>query len=120
MVALLAYVHMNFLDVKNFKKDKTEVLSTYAMMAGYDVKRCTRSQTLIREALKEEDPTSFTKGFLYSDYQVIEYKPKDLMHPEKFIAAQQVLLKETMLNDCLTLDVNKLLRHRFFVKREQV
>ena len=120
MVALLAYVHMNFLDVKNFKKDKTEVLSKYAMMAGYDVKRCTRSQTLIREARKEEDPTSFTKGFLYSDYQVIEYKPEDLMHPEKFIAAQQVLLKETMLNDCLTLAVNQLLRHRFFVQREQV
>lgn len=90
------------------------------MMAGYDVKRCTRSQTLIREARKEEDPTSFTKGFLYSDYQVIEYKPEDLMHPEKFIAAQQVLLKETMLNDCLTLAVNQLLRHRFFVQREQV
>ena len=90
------------------------------MMAGYDVKRCTRSQTLIREALKEEDPTSFTKGFLYSDYQVIEYKPEDLMDPTKFIAAQQVLLKETMLNDCLTLAVNQVLRHRFFVKREQV
>ena len=63
---------------------------------------------------------SFTKGFLYSDYQVIEYKPEDLMDPTKFIAAQQVLYSETMLNDCLTLSVNQLLRHRFFVKREQV
>ena len=63
---------------------------------------------------------SFTKGFLYSDYQVIEYKPEDLMDPTKFIAAQQLLLKETMLNDCLILAVNQLLRHRFFVQREQV
>ena len=120
MVALLAYVHMNFLDVMNFKKDKTEVLSMYARMAGYDAKGRTRSATLKREALKEEDPTSFTKGFLYSDYQVIEYKPEDLMDPTKFIAAQQVLYSETMLNDCLILSVNQLLRHRFFVQREQV
>lgn len=111
---------MNFLDVKNFKKDKTEVLSMYARMAGYDEKGRTRSATLKRDALKEEDPESFTKGFLYSDYHIIEYKPEDLMDPTKFIAAQQVLYSETMLNDCLTLSVNQLLRHRFFVQREQV
>ena len=42
------------------------------------------------------------------------------MLPNAFIAAQQVLYKETMLNDCLTLSVNQLLRHRFLVEREQV
>ena len=120
MVALLAYVHMNFLDVKFFDMKKATMLSKYAMMAGYDAKGRTRSATLKRDALKEEDPESFTKGFLYSDYQVIEYKPEDLMDPTKFIAAQQVLYSETMLNDCLILAVNQLLRHRFFVQREQV
>ena len=90
------------------------------MMAGYDVKGRTRSATLKRDALKEEDPESFTKGFLYSDYQVIEYKPEVLMDPKKFIAAQQIKYSETMLNDCLILAVNQLLHHRFFVQRDQV
>lgn len=106
MVTLLAYVQMNFFDVKFYKMKKAAMLSKYAMRAGFDDKRHTRSHTLMREARKQEDPMSFTKGFLYSDYQVIEYKPEDLMRPDRFIAAQQVLYSETMLNDCLTLAVN--------------
>ena len=116
----MAFVHMNFLNVKFYDMSKAAMLSKFAMLAGYDAKGRTRSATLKRDALKEEDPMSFTKGFLYSDYQVIEYKPEDLMDPTKFIAAQQVLYSETMLNDCLILAVNQLLCHRFFVQREQV
>jgi hypothetical protein len=59
--------------------------------------------------------STFTKGPLYTDYHVVEYAPEKLMLPNAFIAAQQVLYKEKMLNDCLTLSVNQLLRHRFFV-----
>ena len=89
-------------------------------MAGYDPKRVTRSQTIKREEKKETAPATFTTGPLYTDYQVVEYAPEKLMLPNAFIAAQQVLYQETMLNDCLTLSVNQLLRHRFFVEREQV
>ena len=49
---------------------------------------------------------SFTTGFLYSDYQIIEYRPEKLLIPNHFIPAQQVRFDETMLNDCLTLSVN--------------
>ena len=89
-------------------------------MAGYDPKRVTRSQTIKREEKKETAPATFTTGPLYTDYQVVEYAPEKLMLPNAFIAAQQVLYQETMLNDCLTFAVNQLLRHRFFVEREQV
>lgn len=37
-----------------------------------------------------------------------------------FIPAQQVNYEATMKNDCLTFNVNQLLRHHFFVTREQV
>jgi hypothetical protein len=42
------------------------------------------------------------------------------MIPNDFIAAQQVNFEATMKNDCLTFNINQLLRHHFFVTREQV
>ena len=42
------------------------------------------------------------------------------MIPNNFIAAQQVNFEATMKNDCLTFNINQLLRHHFFVTREQV
>jgi hypothetical protein len=42
------------------------------------------------------------------------------MIPNNFIAAQQVNFEATMKNDCLTFNINQLLRHYFFVTREQV
>ena len=42
------------------------------------------------------------------------------MIPNAFIAAQQVNFEATMKNDCLTFNINQLLRQHFFVTREQV
>ena len=50
----------------------------------------------------------------------MEYAPEKLMIPNAFIAAQQVNFEATMKNDCLTFNINQLLRQHFFVTREQV
>lgn len=120
MVAILSFVQKNFNQVAYFDKDKTAVLDKFASMAGDDPSRRNRSQNQRKEQIKLDEPASFTTGFLYSEYQVIEYCPDKLMQPNMCVPAQQVTYTETMLNDCLTLSVNQLLRHRFFTMREQV
>ena len=74
----------------------------------------------MRKDLQEKRPATFTTGYLYDDYQIEEYAPEKLMIPNAFIAAQQVNFEATMKNDCLTFNINQLLRHYFFVTREQV
>jgi len=44
MVAIIAYVHENLSYVANFSKDKSADLTKYAVMAGDDPQRRTRSQ----------------------------------------------------------------------------
>lgn len=120
MVAILSFVQKNFNQVAYFDRDKTALLDKFATMAGDDPSRRNRSQNQRKEQIKLDEPASFTTGFLYSEYQVIEYCPDKLMLPNMCIPVQQVTYDETMLNDCLTLSVNQLLRHQFFVSREQV
>ena len=100
-------------------KDLDQQLTKYATIAGYNT-RLTRSQTQARIALQEDEPETFISGNLYKNYNVVEYEPDNLMIRNNFIPAQQVLFKETMLNDCLTFNVNQLVRHKFFTKRQQV
>ena len=120
MVAIISFLQENLSHVANFNKDKTADLKKYATMAGDDPLRRTRSQNQRKEQIKLDEPASFTTGYLYSDYQVVEYRPEKLMKKNQCIAAQQVSFDETMLNDCTSLSVNQLLRFPFFTMREQV
>lgn len=95
-------------------------MTKYANLAGYDPKGRTRSQTQSKEVTKKTAPASFTTGFIYTHYRTVEYVPDKLMLPNMVVPAVPVNYEETMLNDCLTLSVNQLLRHQFFVQREQV
>jgi len=110
---------MNLVDVEFLNKDLDKQLTKYATIAGANT-RLTRSQTQERIALQEDEPETFISGKLYKNYNVVEYEPDKLMIGNNFIPAQQVLFEETMLNDCLAFNVNQLLRHRFFTKRQQV
>jgi hypothetical protein len=68
--------------------------------------------------LKSDD--KYTKGFLYTDAMILEYSPKKLLLPNTYIPVHPVTFTDTIWNDCLTLAVNMLLRHQFFIAREQV
>ena len=70
---------MNMAEVAYFDKEKTALLEKFATLAGHDPIKLTRKQTLRREALKKSNPSTFTTGFLYSDYQITEYAPEKAM-----------------------------------------
>jgi hypothetical protein len=36
---------------------------------------------------QEEEPATFTTGFLYKDYRIVEYAPEKLMCPNELIPA---------------------------------
>ena len=74
----------------------------------------------MRRKKQEEEPATFTTGFLYKDYRIVEYAPEKLLCPNQLIPAQQVNFADTMRNDCLTYTINQAVRHPFFTKREQV
>jgi len=69
---------------------------------------------------QKEEPSTFTTGPIYKKYHIVEYAPEKLMIKNSFVPAHPIKFEETKLNDCLTLAVNQLVRHRFFTKREQV
>jgi hypothetical protein len=79
MIAFLSLIQMNMDEVAFFDKDKAALLDSFAMLAGHDPIKLTRAQTLRREALKKSNPSTFTTGFLYSDYQITEYAPEKAM-----------------------------------------
>jgi hypothetical protein len=120
MVAFTAFLQLNIKDVVYFNKNKDDKLRRYAKLAGFTPVRLTRSQTQMRKDLQVNKPATFTSGYLYDDYQIEEYDPDKLMNPNAFIPAQQVNFEDTMKNDCLTFNINQLVRHHFFVTREQV
>lgn len=92
----------------------------YATIAGFDPVRLTRSQVQARELAQQNEPSTFTTGPIYKNYFVVEYEPERLMIKNSFVPAHPITFDETKLNDCLTLAVNQLVRHRLFTKREQV
>ena len=89
-------------------------------MAGYSFFKLTRSKASKKNNQVEEEKTSstFTTGYLYSNYEITEYAPEKVMMKNEYIAAQEVKTSDTLFNDCLTLGVNQTLRYPFFTKRE--
>ena len=79
LIAFLSLIQMNMAEVAYFDKNKTALLEKFATLAGHDPIKLTRAQTLRREALKKSNPSTFTTGFLYSDYQITEYAPEKAM-----------------------------------------
>ena len=96
------------------------MLKENALIAGHSPHMMTREKTQKRKEEQINHPSTFTTGFLYSHYQIIEYDPSKVMNKNEFIPAQTVNYIDTGLNDCLTLSVNQLLRFYFFTMREQV
>lgn len=120
MIAFLSLIQLNLPEVAYFDRDKAALLESFAKNAGHDPTKFTRAQTEQRELLQKSNPSTFTTGFLYSDFQIVSYAPEKLLIPNEFIAAQQMKFKETGFNDCLSYSVNQLVRYRFFIMREQI
>ena len=80
-IALLSFLQTNYDDVANFDLSKTANLRKYALMAGDNSIKYTRAQMQMKEQLKKSKPASFTTGYLYSEYRIIEYDPSKLMIP---------------------------------------
>ena len=124
-IALSAFMFTNLEGVRNWAHAVSlahlESLLKYANQAGDDPSKRTRAQNRKKQQLQEQQPSTFVSGYLYEEHKVDpEYKPEKLLIKNHFIPAQPVLYSETMMNDCLTLAVNQLLRHRFFITRDQV
>ena len=76
-------------------------------MAGYSFFKLTRSKASNINKLEEEKSSStFTTGYLYSNYEITEYAPEKVVMKNEYIAAQEVKTSDTLFNDCLTLGVN--------------
>jgi hypothetical protein len=106
MVTFTAFLQINIDDVEFFYKRKVKLLKENVMIAGHSPHMLTREKTQKRKEEQINHPSTFTTGFVYSHYHIIEYDPSKVMNKNEFIPAQTVKYIDTGLYDCLTLSIN--------------
>ena len=79
MVTFTAFMQLNIQDVEFFSKKKYKILKDNATIAGFNPLKLTRAQTQLRKEEQINHPKTFTTGFLYDDYQIVEYDPTKVM-----------------------------------------
>ena len=80
MVTFTAFLQINIDDVEFFNKRKVKLLKENALIAGHSPHMLTREKTQKRKEEQINHPSTFTTGFLYSHYQIIEYDPSRVMN----------------------------------------